>query len=84
MQDFFPVGIRPPRGGAITIATLALSAASAVVPVLLSGCHAAPAVNAFISTADDKAVEARLRPADSMPPLQPFDEGFVVVAQATN
>ena len=70
-------------GGYVTVGTLILAAASAVALVLLSGCHSTPASNAasnaFAPSAGDKAVEARLRERDAMPPLQPFDEGFVVV-----
>ena len=64
-------------GGYVTVGTLILAAASAVLLVLMSGCHSAPTTNAFAATPADKAVEARLQPADTMPPLQPFDEHFV-------
>lgn len=68
----------PPRGGHATLGTLILAAASAVVLVLMSGCHSAPANNAFAATAADKSTEARLKQQhDTMPPLQPFDEHFV-------
>jgi hypothetical protein len=74
---------RPASGGFVTVGTLILAAVSAVALVLLSGCHSTPANppgnNAFAASAGDKAVEARLRSRDTMPPLQPFDEGFVVV-----
>jgi hypothetical protein len=44
----------------------------------MSGCHSAPANNAFAATAADKSTEARLKQQhDTMPPLQPFDEHFV-------
>ena len=45
----------------------------------MSGCHSAPANNAFAATAADKSTEARLKPHDTMPPLQPFDEHFAEV-----
>jgi hypothetical protein len=67
-----------PRGSHVTLGTLILAAASAVVLVLMSGCHSAPANNAFAATAADKSTEARLKQQhDTMPPLQPFDEHFV-------
>jgi len=70
-------------GGYVTIGTLILASVSAVALVLLSGCHATPASNAgsnaFAPSAADKAAEARLRQHDTMPPLRPFDEGFVVL-----
>ena len=70
-------------GGFVTVGTLILASVSAVALVLLSGCHSTPATiagsNAFAASAADKAVEQRLRQPDAMPPLQPFDEGFVVV-----
>ena len=80
MQDTCAIRTRPPSGGYVTLGTLILAAVSAVV--LMSGCHATPAASAFAATAADKAVEARLRRADTMTPLQPFDEGFVVDADA--
>ena len=49
---------------------------------LVSGCHSAPAANAFVATQADKATEARLRRPDTMAPIQPFDEGFVVIVDA--
>ena len=68
-------------GGFATVGTLILASVSAVALVLMSGCHSTPASNAgssaFAATAADKAAEARLRQPDAMPPLQPFDEGFV-------
>ena len=69
----------PTSGGYATLGTLILAAASAVALVLMSGCHATPAANAFTATPADKAVEARLKQPDTMPPLQPFDEHFVEV-----
>ena len=72
----------PPNGGDVTIGTLILAPASALALVLLSGCHSAPAANAFAATPADKATEARLKHPDSMPPLQPFDEHFVEVPAA--
>ena len=72
---------RPPNGGYVTLGTLILAAASALFLVAMSGCHSAPASNAFAATAADKAVEARLRRTGDMAPIQPFDEGFVVVTQ---
>ena len=71
-----------PFGGRATLGTLILAAASAVVLVLLSGCHSAPANNAFAATPLEKSTEARLKPRDTMPPLQPFDEHFVEVPQS--
>jgi hypothetical protein len=72
-------------GGYVTVGTLILASVSAVALVLLSGCHSTPASsagsNAFAPGAGDKAAEARLRQHDTMPPLQPFDEGFVVQAE---
>ena len=74
-----PPRSRSPDGGYVTMATLILAAASAIFLVAMSGCHSAPAANAFSGTAADKATEARLRSTGAMKPLQPFDEGFVVV-----
>jgi hypothetical protein len=79
MHDTCRLKRGPPSGGYVTIGTLILAAASAVVLVLMSGCHAAPA-NAFSATPGDKAVEARLKQPDTMPSLQPFDEHFVEVS----
>ena len=86
MQDTSPTGAphaaprnRPPDGSHVTLGTLILAAASALFLVAMSGCHSAPAANAFSGTAADKATEARLRSTGAMKPLQPFDEGFVVV-----
>ena len=69
---------RPPNGGYVTLGTLILAAASALFLVAMSGCHSAPASSAFAATAADKAAEARLRRSETMTPIQPFDEGFVV------
>ena len=87
MQDTCPKGTlraasrtRPPNGGYVTLGTLILATASALFLVAVSGCHSAPASSAFAATAADKAVEARLRRPDTMAPIQPFDEGFVVVS----
>jgi hypothetical protein len=46
---------------------------------LLVACQHTPQASAFASTPADKAAEQRLRPVDTMPPLQPFDEQFVVM-----
>ena len=73
---------RPPNGGYVTLGTLILAAASALFLVAMSGCHSAPAANAFTATDADKAAEARLRRPDTMAPIQPFDEGFVVVTES--
>jgi hypothetical protein len=77
---------RPASGGFVTVGTLILASVSAVALVLLSGCHSTPpsppGSNAFAATATDKAVEARLAASDAMPPLQPFDEGFVAAPHA--
>ena len=88
MQDTCPIGApratlrtRPPDGGYVTLCTLILSAASALFLVTMSGCHAAPATNAFAATDADKTTEARLRQPDSMAPIQPFEEGFGAPAQ---
>ena len=75
MQDIF----RRRRGRTVTLGTFILAAGSAATLVLLSGCHSTPAASGFVSSSTDKAAEQRLRQADSMPPLQPFDEQFVVV-----
>ena len=72
---------RPPDGGYVTLGTLILAALSALFLVTMSGCHATPASSAFAATAADKAAEARLRQPGTMTPLQPFDEGFVVVTE---
>jgi hypothetical protein len=71
----------PPFGGYATLGTLILAAASAVALVLLSGCHSRPASNAFAGSPAEKATEARLKPRETMPHLQPFDEHFVEVPQ---
>ena len=74
-----PPRSRLPDGSGRTIVTSILAAVSAIVLVALSGCHSAPANNAFAATTTDKAVEARLRQVGTMPPLQPFDEHFVEI-----
>ena len=82
MQDTCPNALsrtaprsRPADGGYVTIGTLILASVSAVMLVLMSGCHSTPAANAFAATAADKAVETRLRQGDdAMPALLPFDE----------
>ncbi len=84
MTDICSIRTRPPSGGFVTIGTLIVAAASAVVLVLLAGCHATPVASAFAATAADKSVEARLRQPDTMPPLQPFDEQFVPAAPDVN
>ena len=78
MQKTFPIRSGP-RGGYVTVGTLILAAVSAVMLVLMSGCHSTPANNAFAATKADKAVEARLQQAEPFVPLQPFDEHFVEV-----
>jgi len=74
---------RTATAGYVTVGTLILASVSAVALVLLSACHATPATNAgsnaFAPSAGDKATEARLRQPETMPHLQPFDEGFVVL-----
>ena len=82
MQNTCRHASAPPLGGYVTLGTLILAAASAVALVLLSGCHSAPANNAFAATPLEKSTEARLKPRDTMPPLQPFDEHFVEVPQS--
>ena len=81
MHTTCPRPSAPPLGGYVTVGTLILAAASAVALVLLSGCHSAPANNAFAATPAEKSTEAKLKPRDTMPPLQPFDEHFVEVPQ---
>ena len=78
MQKTFPVRSGP-RGGHVTVGTLILAAVSAVMLVLMSGCHSTPATNAFAATQADKAAEARLGTSEPFVPLQPFDEHFVEV-----
>ena len=63
MTDICSIRTRPPSGGFVTIGTLIVAAASALVLVLLAGCHATPVASAFASTTADKAVEAKLRPS---------------------
>ena len=79
MQEISPARHGSPNGRTVTLGTFILAASSAATLVLLSGCHSAPAASGFVSTSADKAAEQRLRQSDSMPPLQPFDEQFVVV-----
>ena len=82
MQHNRSFRIRPPSTGYITLGTQVVAAVSALVMVLMSACHSTPPANAFASTAADKAVESQLQRADTMPPLQPFDEGFGAATQA--
>ena len=70
---------RPRSSGDVAIGTLILAVVSAASLVSMSGCHSTPAGNAFAATPTDRAVEARLKLPDTMPPLQPFDEHFVTV-----
>jgi hypothetical protein len=83
MQDHFPDRTSSPRGHCVTFGTLIVASAGALSLVLMSGCHGAPDNSSgFVSSSADKAAEARLRhPADTMKPVQPFDEGFVVIAE---
>ena len=74
-----PSRTRSPEGGYVTLATLILAAVSALFLVAMSGCHSAPAANAFAATPADKDVEVKLQRSDTMTPIQPFDEGFVTV-----
>ena len=82
MQDTCPNALphaaprsRPAVGGYVTIGTMILASVSAVMLVLMSGCHSTPPANAFAATAVDRTVEARLGQGDdAMAPLQPFDE----------
>ena len=69
-----------PRGGTVTFGTLILAALSATFLVTMTGCHSAPAANAFAGTTADKATETRLQLADAMAPIQSFDEGFGAAA----
>jgi len=78
MQETCFIRTRPPSGGFVTIGTLVVATASALLLVLLAGCHATPAASGFVSTQAEKSAESRLRQPGSMPPLQPFDEQFVV------
>ncbi len=82
MQHACTIRGRPPSGRAVTFGTFIVAALSAALLVLMSGCHATPAASAFATTAADRAAELRLRPADAMTPLQPFDEGFGAAAVA--
>ena len=84
MQDTFHARNRPPSGGYVTIGTMILAAVSAALLVLLSGCHSTPPASGFVSSGADKDAEARLRRPDTMPPLQPFDEQFVLVTDDLN
>ena len=77
MQDIRLLKHGPPGSGYVTVGTFILAAASAIMLVLMSGCHSTPATSAFAATPADKAAEARLKQPDTMPPLQPFDEHFV-------
>ena len=82
MQHLLPVRTRPPSGNRLTLGTFILAAAAAVSLVMMSGCHATPSPpsSGFAATSAEKARDARLvRPVESMKPLQPFDEQFVVV-----
>ena len=76
MQHRFPSRAQAPGGRHAAFGTLILAAA-----VGLSACHAAPPPGSgFVSTSADKAREAQLQSRlPPMKPLQPFDEGFVVV-----
>ncbi len=82
MQRTCLVRSRPPSGGYITVGTLILAALSAVMLVLMAGCHSAPRTNAFAATASDRSAEVRLKEPDAMAHLQPFDEHFVTVEDA--
>ncbi|MCK9685602.1 hypothetical protein [Scleromatobacter humisilvae] len=84
MQKTCHVRSGPRGGGYVTVGTLILAAVSAVMLVMMSGCHSTPASNAFAATPADKAVEARLKQPDPFPPLQPFDEHFVEVSDDGN
>jgi hypothetical protein len=78
MQESGFIRTRPPSGGFYTMGTLVVATASALVLVLLAGCHDSHAASGFVSTPAQKSTESHLRQPDSMPPLQPFDEQFVV------
>ena len=86
MHNTCELASAPPFGGRATLGTLILAAASAVALVLLSGCHSAPANNAFAATPAERSTEARLKPQprEPMEPLQPFDEHFVEVPAPTD
>ena len=79
MQDTFGAGTRPPSGGYITVGTLVLAAFSAVVLVLMAGCHSPTAASGFVSPPADAAAGSRLKQADTVTPLQPFEQDIVVV-----
>ena len=52
---------------------------AALSTMLLAACQQAPQASAFASTPATQAAEGRLRQVDTMAPLQPFDEQFVVM-----
>jgi len=60
----------------ITSSTAIGAALSALF--LVAGCHSAPQANGFAASNADKAAEARLQPAQTMPHLQAYDEQFYV------
>jgi hypothetical protein len=62
------------RNGFVTIGMLAIAAS---VALMLVAWHAAPQASGFSASTAEGAAEARLRTADTMLPLQPFDEHFV-------
>jgi hypothetical protein len=82
MQEIGFIHARQHRASVVTIGTLLVAAASALMLMLLTGCDATPAPSGFVSTPADKATEVRLRQRDTMPPLQPFDEQFVAAPPA--
>ena len=58
--------------------TLMVASMSALF--LVSGCGSSGKTSAFAGSAADKAAEKQLAASEAMPPLQPFDEQFVVLS----
>jgi len=82
MQHTRSFRTRPPGSGFITLGTQLAAAVSALVMVLMSACHSTAPGNAFASKTADRTIETQLQRADTMAPLQPFDEGFGAATQA--
>ena len=61
--------------------TLMVASMSALF--LVAGCGSSSKTSAFAGSAADKAAEKQLAASDTMPPLQPFDEQFVVPPPAS-
>jgi ABC-type uncharacterized transport system auxiliary subunit len=62
----------------LTITSCTAIVAALAALFLVAGCHSAPQANGFSASSADKAAEARLRPAQTMPHLQAYDEQFYV------